>query len=132
MPVYQGSCHCGQVRFQIDGEIDGVTQCDCSLCRKKNALMGAVHESGFTLLSAPDSVSEYRWNTGIARHFFCPTCGIYTFHKKRSMPDHYGFNIMCLDDFDPSSVPVRAASGQSMSVVEEGARPEWRGPRGIG
>ncbi len=129
MTVYQGSCHCGRVRFEIETEIDRLTRCDCSLCRKKNALMTEVHESGFRLLSEPADVSEYRWNTGVARHFFCPVCGIYTFHKKRSKPDHYGVNVMCLDGFDPFSVPVDAAVGRQMSVRKDGARPEWPGPR---
>ncbi len=129
MPIHPGSCHCGKVRFEIDAEITELVKCDCSLCARRGRLTASVHEDRFTLLSGWDSVSEYRWNTGIARHFFCPTCGIYTFHKKQSAPDHYGINAACLDDFDPASVPVVPGKGGGMSVVAEGARPEWRGPR---
>lgn len=129
MTTYQGSCHCGRVRFEIDAEIRELTQCDCSLCRKKNALMAAVPEDRFRLLSDWSDVSEYRWNTRVARHFFCPACGIYTFHKKRSAPDHYGVNAFCLKGFDPAGVPVARGKGRAMSVVADGARPEWQGPR---
>ncbi len=129
MPVYHGSCHCGAVRFEIDVEITELTTCDCSLCVKKNALMTKVHESRFALLIGADALAEYRWNTKIARHFFCSRCGIYTFHRKRAQPDHYGVNVFCLDGFDPAAVPVRRTEGAGMSLVSEGARDEWPGPR---
>ena len=129
MPVYHGSCHCGAVRFEIDVEITELTTCDCSLCVKKNALMTKVHESRFALLVGADALAEYRWNTKIARHFFCSRCGIYTLHRKRAQPDHYGVNVFCLDGFDPAAVPVRRTEGAGMSLVSEGARDEWPGPR---
>lgn len=130
MPLYRGSCHCGTIEFQIDADIVELTTCDCSLCRKKNALMTKVHEANFTLLSGQDRLFEYRWNSRVARHFFCSVCGIYTFHRKRSEPDHYGINIHCLDGFAPGDIPARAAEGAGMSVVSDGARDTWPGPRG--
>ena len=36
---YQGSCHCGKVAFEVEGEIQGVISCNCSICRRKGALM---------------------------------------------------------------------------------------------
>ena len=129
MPVHSGSCHCGQIKFLIDAEITQLTTCDCSLCKKKNALMTKVHENQFQLLSGADTIAEYRWNTKVARHFFCADCGIYTFHKKRSEPDHYGINIHCLDGFDASAVPVRKTTGRTMTVVGDEPREEWEGAR---
>ena len=126
---HTGSCHCGAVRFEITSDLEELTTCDCSLCVKKNALMVKVHEDNFRLLSDPKSVSEYRWNTHIARHYFCKTCGIYTFHRKQAAPDHYGINIFCLNEVDPKEIPVRATEGANMDVVEDGARDEWLGPR---
>lgn len=130
MPTtYKGSCHCGRVRFQIDADIVELTTCDCSLCRKKNALMAKVHERAFSLLAGAESLREYRWNTGVARHFFCGNCGVYAFHRKRAQPDHYGVNVFCLDDFDPEGVPVRATEGASMTLAADAANPLWPGPR---
>ncbi len=129
MSKHYGSCHCGAVKFTIDANITELTTCDCSLCMKKNALMTKVHESGFELLSQWNEVSEYNWNTKVARHYFCKTCGIYTFHKKRSQPDHYGINVNCLDEFDASKVETRKTQGLSMSVVASQARDVWQGPR---
>jgi len=76
--------------------------------------MVKVHESRFRLLTGEDSLSEYRFHTQTARHFFCKTCGIYPFHRKRSAPDHFGINVFCLHDFDPVGIPVRATAGATM------------------
>jgi hypothetical protein len=126
---YKGSCHCGDVQFEITNDLAELTTCDCSLCVKKNAVMVKVHEDDFRLLSPHKTVSEYRWNTQIARHYFCKTCGIYTFHRKQAAPDHYGVNVFCLDSVDPTPIPIRPTEGANMDVVKEGARDEWTGPR---
>ena len=111
---YRGSCHCGAVRFEIETDFPELTTCDCSICRRKNALMVKVHESAFTLLSARDALSEYQFHTRTARHFFCRICGIYPFHRKRVTPDYYGVNVFCLEEFDPTGIPVRATVGAGM------------------
>ena len=112
--AYTGSCHCGAVRFAIQTDFPELTTCDCSICRRKNALMVKVHESNFRLLAGEESLSEYRFHSGTARHFFCRTCGIYPFHRKRVTPDYYGINVHCLDAFDPTGIPVRATVGAGM------------------
>ena len=129
MTEYPGSCHCGAVRFRITAEITDIYRCDCSLCWMKGALMTSVREDQFTLLVGADVLSEYNWNTRVARHFFCSVCGIYPFHRKRTMPDHYGVNVHCLEEFDAAGPAVRAAEGKGMTVKADGARGEWTGPR---
>ena len=76
--------------------------------------MVKVHESRFVLLSGEDSLYEYRFHTMTARHYFCKTCGIYSFHRKRVTPDHLGVNVFCLEGFDPSGIPVRETHGSAM------------------
>lgn len=115
MQSYSGSCHCGAVRFEIETDFPELTMCDCSICRRKNALMVKVHESRFKLLAGADSLTEYRFNTSTARHFFCKICGIYPFHRKRVTPDNFGINVHCLQDFDPTGIPVRRAVGSAMT-----------------
>lgn len=128
MPVYRGSCHCGGVQFQVDADITELYTCDCSLCSKKNALMTNLHESRLTVLAGEDKLTLYQWNTKIARHYFCSVCGIYPFHRKRSMPDHYGVNVRCLEGFDITALPIRAAEGRGMSLVEDNPSAGWSGP----
>lgn len=115
MQSYLGRCHCGAVQFRIETDFPELTTCDCSICRRKNALMVKVHESRFVLLAGADSLTEYRFHTGTARHYFCKVCGIYPFHRKRVTPDHLGINVFCLDDVDPTGIPVRQTVGAAMA-----------------
>ena len=112
---WSGSCHCQRIRFRIETDFPELTTCDCSICRRKNALMVKVHESKFELLCGADALTEYQFHTRTARHFFCSTCGIYPFHRKRVTPDFVGVNVFCLDGFDPSGIPVRATAGAGMA-----------------
>jgi hypothetical protein len=129
MGVWSGFCHCGAVRFRVEAEIEELTRCDCSLCLRRGALMAKVHERALAIEAGHDDLTLYRWNTGVAQHWFCRHCGIYPFHRKRSAPDSYGVNVGCLEDFDVAAYPYRLADGRTMSVRPAGARPEWTGPR---
>ncbi len=113
--TYQARCHCGAVRFTIRTDWPELTQCDCSICRMKNALMVMVHESELELLAGAESLSEYRFHTQTARHFFCKHCGIYTFHRKRLFPDHYGVNVQCVQDVDLQGMTPRMARGATLA-----------------
>lgn len=77
--------------------------------------MVKVHENRFRLLSGQEMLTEYRFHTMTARHFFCSTCGIYPFHRKRVTPDYLGINVFCVEDFDPAGIPVRQAVGATMT-----------------
>jgi hypothetical protein len=63
----------------------------------------------YQFLQGEDMLTSYRFNSGLAQHFFCSRCGIYTHHQRRSNQDQYGVNVACLDGispFDFSEVPV--------------------------
>jgi hypothetical protein len=113
--TYRGSCHCGAVAFEIDTDVPELTTCDCSICRRKNALMVKVHESRFRLLRGEDALRLYQFHTLTAKHYFCGTCGIYPFHRKRVTPEFYGVNVFCLDGFDATGITVRATVGAGMA-----------------
>ena len=114
MQKYNGSCHCGTIRFEIETDFPELTTCDCSICCKKNALMVKVHKTKFTLLSGAAALTEYQFHTKTAKHYFCSVCGIYPFHRKRVTPDNLGVNVFCLQNFEPSGIPVRRAVGAAM------------------
>jgi hypothetical protein len=131
MQSFEGSCHCGAVRFHVRAAVTELTTCDCSLCKMRNALMLKVPEQALTIRQGQEDLTLYQWNTRLARHYFCRHCGIYVFHRKRAAPDHFGINVFCLEGFDPATVPVRATEGASMTVEDPAARPEWPGPRQV-
>ena len=129
MAKLNGSCHCGVIKFHIDTAPDERTICDCSLCTRRNAVMVKVPESALSVTDGASSLTLYEWNTRQAKHYFCNRCGIYVFHRKRVAPEYFGINVFCLDDFDASTLPLRATEGVSMTVTDPAARLEWPGPR---
>jgi hypothetical protein len=95
----------------------------------RNAVMAKIPEKGLQIVEGESLLSLYQWNTRRAKHYFCSRCGIYTFHRKRSAPDHFGVNVFCLEDFDVRAIPVRATEGANMTVEDSSARLQWPGPR---
>jgi hypothetical protein len=77
--------------------------------------MVKVHESRFRLLDGESGLRLYQFHTFAAKHYFCGTCGIYPFHRKRVTPDYLGINVFCLEGFDPTGIPVRATAGAAMA-----------------
>ena len=107
---HDGACHCGKVRFRVrlsDG-LATARRCTCSYCRMRGAIAVSAARGDLTITAGADALTEYRFNTGTARHWFCGTCGIYTHHRRRSNPAQLGVNVACLgiSPFDLSEVPV--------------------------
>lgn len=90
-----GACHCGAVEIEIpwDGKFHNLRRCDCSYCRRRWAVVTSVKVGALRVVRGEDKLSLYRWNTGVARHYFCSVCGIYTHHQRRSDPTEFGVNI---------------------------------------
>jgi hypothetical protein len=109
MPTYQGRCHCGNTRFEIEGEIETVRECDCSVCRRRGALIFRVASDKIRFLTPLDNLSIYRWGTGTGVDYFCATCGIMPF-RRPSAPtgeeqetgkarfDGWAVNVRCIND----------------------------------
>ncbi|WP_343527579.1 GFA family protein [Sphingomonas sp.] len=101
------------MRFTLACPIEELTTCDCSLCVQRNAVVVKIPEAALLICQGQKLLTLYEWNSRRAKHYFCRCCGIYVFHRKRAVPDHFGVNIFCLDEFDLSLLPVRATEGAS-------------------
>jgi hypothetical protein len=110
--VYEGGCHCGQVRFRIRADLADVAECNCSICVKKGFLHLIVPHERFEWLSGEGGMSTYRFNTGTARHTFCRVCGIHAVYVPRSDPDKLDVNARCLDGVDVEALRPRGFDGQ--------------------
>ena len=111
---HSGACNCGRVRFEIDApaEIDAI-ECNCSICSKSGFLHLIVPQSRFRLLQGADQLTTYEFNTGVAKHLFCKTCGIKAFYIPRSNPDGYSVNVRCLEPATIRQVNVSAFDGKN-------------------
>ncbi|MDW5375359.1 GFA family protein [Halomonas sp. HP20-15] len=100
---HRASCHCGAVVLELElpqGVVDP-RRCDCSLCRRKGAIVAGVPLSGLHVIAGEDDLRCYQFNTFTAKHYFCGHCGIYTHHQRRSNPEEYGYNVGCLEGVNP-------------------------------
>lgn len=107
-PVHRARCHCGSVELEIDLP-DGITDlrfCNCSMCRRKGAVMASVPLAGLRVVKGQEALKLYQFHTRTAEHYFCRHCGIYTHHRKRSDPSVYGFNLGCLDGVNPFALKL--------------------------
>ena len=111
--LYQGSCHCGAVQFEVEADADiEVEDCNCSICSKSGYLHLIVPGSKFSLLAGEEQLQTYTFNSGVAKHRFCGVCGIKPFYIPRSNPDGVDVNVNCLDT-RPASVTVVKFDGQN-------------------
>jgi hypothetical protein len=102
-PLHKGQCHCGSVKFtvRLDHGLVDVRRCNCSMCRRRGAVVASVELNDLIIDEGESMLSLYQFNTHTAKHYFCSRCGIYTHHQRRSNPTLYAFNIACLEGVDP-------------------------------
>ena len=111
--TYRGGCHCGRVRFEIEAPRRlEVLDCNCSMCSKTAYLHLIVTKTQFRLVMGADALTDYRFNTGAARHLFCSVCGIKSYYVPRSHPDGYSVNARCLDDIALRELVVTPFDGR--------------------
>ncbi|WP_222611390.1 GFA family protein [Undibacterium sp. CY21W] len=100
---HKATCHCGAVELELDlpnGIVDA-RRCDCSMCRRRGAIVASVPLSGIRIIKGMEFLKLYQFNTFTAKHYFCANCGIYTHHQRRSNPEQYGYNVGCLEGVNP-------------------------------
>lgn len=117
MLTCSGGCHCGRVKFEIDiPEQFVVHRCSCSICQKSGYLHLIVKAENFNLLCGKDSLVDYRFHTGVARHLFCRTCGIKSYYVPRSHPDSFSVNLNCVELPDEVDVTIKDFDGRNWST----------------
>jgi len=102
--TYQGSCHCGAVRYEADVDLaQGTFKCNCSICFKSRAWMAAVPGSDFRLLDGEPSLRDYQFGKKTIHHRFCAQCGVRSFAHGADPKGNrfYAVRVNCLDDVEP-------------------------------
>jgi hypothetical protein len=112
---YNGSCHCGKVAFEVEGELSSAMACNCSICQRKGSLLWFVPRSSFTLLSPDESASTYLFNKHLIRHRFCPNCGIHPYAEGTDPKGNAmaAVNVRCLENIELDKVQVTHFDGRS-------------------
>ena len=109
-----GGCHCGAVRFDVAlPSVVEAQACNCSMCQMVGFVHVIVPESRFRLIAGADRLTRYTFNTGVAEHLFCSTCGVKSFYRPRSNPDGWSVNARCLDDADAFGIRIESFDGRN-------------------
>jgi hypothetical protein len=119
-----GSCHCGDVRFEVVVDASSGSKCNCTICTKISPTGGIVKPDAFTLLTDETKLSTYEWASRMSKRFFCKSCGVHCFgrgHLAELGGDFVSVNFNCLDDIDLRDVNL---------VHWDGRHNNWQaGPR---
>jgi hypothetical protein len=110
---YKGSCHCGQVAFEVEGTIDSALACNCA---RKGSLLWFVPRDKLRLKTPESGLSTYTFNKHMIKHRFCSSCGIHPFGEGVDEKGNAtaAVNIRCLDGVDLDSIPVNHFDGRSL------------------
>lgn len=112
---YRGSCHCGNIAFEVEGEIESGLSCNCSMCQRKGSLLWFVPRISLTLSTPEEASRVYTFNQHRLKHRFCPTCGIHPYAEGKGPKgdEMAAVNIRCLEGIDLAAIPVTHYDGRS-------------------
>ena len=115
-------CHCGAIEAEINisDDLVKILKCNCSICKRKGAVMSMVKNEDFKITKGQNVLKLYQFHSKVAKHYFCSNCGIYTHHNPRSNPAMTGFNIGCIDEIDTFNLKgISVNDGQNHPLDKE-------------
>lgn len=116
MTTHAGSCHCGRVAFEVDGNFGGAMVCNCSYCRRAGHMLAFTTPEHFRLKTPQKDVSVYLFNKQAINHYFCANCGIST-HGGGVAPDGkqmVAVNLRCVPDIDLDALEIQKFDGANL------------------
>ncbi len=114
--IFNGSCHCGQIAFEVEGELTQVIDCNCSICSRKGSLLWFVPRQQLRLLTPDENMSTYTFGKHTIKYRFCPKCGIHPFGEGTDPSGNHmaAVNVRCLEGVELSSLPVKHFNGRAL------------------
>jgi hypothetical protein len=114
--VYKGSCHCGSVAYEVEGEIESALSCNCSICARTGSLLWFVPRDKLRVTSPEEAAGRYTFNKRVIEHRFCLTCGIHAYAEASDPKGNRSaaINLRCLEGIDLAAIPVKQFDGRSV------------------
>jgi len=117
MQTYEGSCHCGAVRYQVTMEPPTKAMaCNCSICSRAGWLLAFAPGASFTLISGEDALTDYQFGKKHLHHQFCKTCGVrsYSHGADEKGTRMIAINLRCLAGVDVAKLAVETFDGAAL------------------
>jgi hypothetical protein len=110
-----GGCHCSRIAFEVEGQIEQVMDCNCSMCRRRGGLLWLVPRGQLRLTTPEADLGTCTFNTHKLRHHFCPNCGIATFSEGTgpSGAEMAAVNVRCLEGLELATLTMVPVDGRS-------------------
>lgn len=111
-----GSCHCGNVRYEVEGPFDQGLSCNCSICLRKGTILAFVPKTKFKLLAGEGHLTDYQFGKKTIHHYFCSTCGVTSF-AAATMPDGTemrAINLRCIENIHLDNLKINHFDGKSL------------------
>jgi hypothetical protein len=116
-----GSCLCGGVRYEINGELSAVTNCHCSLCRKMSGSAfssgASIPASSFRFVAGEELLKQWESSPGYHR-VFCGRCGSPLIKRKEKDPEGIRLRVGTLDSDPGVTISKHMHVGSKASWVE--------------
>ena len=74
----------------------------------------AIPPERLTIDADKGALGLYQFGKKTAKHYFCKTCGIYTFHKTARQPGHFRVNLGCIEGVDPFTLEAEVFDGRHL------------------
>ena len=100
MATLRGSCQCGGVQFELQGEFMNMTFCHCTTCQKLSGGIGTangrVRTEAIRILAGEELVRTYQPDEGSAKTF-CSACGANLFGGGWPESEHSSVRLSAID-----------------------------------
>ena len=112
---YEGSCHCGNIAFEVEGDFDTAIDCNCSMCRRRGGLLAFVPRDKLVLTVPEQNVSTYQFNRHMIRHHFCAVCGTAPYGEGADGKGNEmaAVNLRCIPAIDLDKLSITKVDGRS-------------------
>ena len=119
-----GGCHCGAVRYQLEGKPKDVALCHCVDCRR-NAGAPVMAWAGYpeSSLKMTKGTPKVFNSSGVTKRSFCGDCGTGLFYRNAEfLPDVVEVQLATLDDQEALPPTVQIQVAERLSWMKEAHR----------
>jgi len=113
--THKGSCHCGRIAFEVEGDLTQAIECNCSHCSRKGYLPWFVPRESLRLATPESALATYLFNKHVIKHHFCPACGCapFGFGTDPAGKATAAVNVRCLEGVEPATLKIMPFDGRS-------------------